>query len=49
MEKIIGISVTLFVIFGLIWIMGKYFESDLKDLGKTNPKYRKWLKDKYDI
>jgi uncharacterized protein YneF (UPF0154 family) len=49
MENLIGISVTLFVILGFMWVMGKCFESDLKDLEKTNPKYRKWLKDKYDI
>ena len=49
MENLIGISVTLLVILGFMWLMGKCFESDLKDLEKTNPKYRKWLKDKYDI
>ena len=49
MENLIGISVTLFVTLGFMWVMGKCFESDLKDLEKTNPKYRKWLKDNYDI
>jgi uncharacterized protein YneF (UPF0154 family) len=49
MENLIGISVTLFVILGFMWVMGKCFESDLKDLEKTNQKYRKFLKDKYDI
>ncbi len=32
-----------------MWMFGKAFESDLKDLDKTNPRYRKHLKDKYDI
>lgn len=29
-----------------MWTLGKAFESDLEE---TNPKYRKFLKDKYDI
>jgi|LauGreDrversion4_2_1035121.scaffolds.fasta_scaffold863631_1 hypothetical protein len=49
MENLIGISVTLLVILGFMWLMGKCFESDLKELEKTNPKYRKFLKDKYNI
>ena len=32
-----------------MWVMGKCFESDLKELAKTKPKYRKSLKDKYNI
>ena len=49
MENLIGILVTLFVILGFMWVIGKCFESELKDLEITNPKYRKWLKDRYDI
>ena len=49
MENLIGLSVLIIVIFGFMWVMGKCFESDLKDLEKTNPKYRKYLKDKFDI
>lgn len=32
-----------------MYILGGCFESDLKDLEKTNPKYRQFLKDKYKI
>lgn len=49
MENLIGILVLLFIVFGFMWIMGKAFESDLKDLEKTNPKYRQFLKDKYNL
>jgi|688.fasta_scaffold903500_1 hypothetical protein len=49
MENLIGISVILLVTLGFMWLMGKYLESDLKDLEKTNPKYRKRFKDDYDI
>jgi len=37
------------VILGFMYLMGRFFESDLKDLEKHNPQYRKYLKDKYDI
>lgn len=49
MENIIGLLILFLFIFGLMWVLGKVFQSDLKELEKTNPKYRKWLKDKYDI
>lgn len=49
MNDLIGFLVLIIVIFGFMYIMGRCFESDLKDLEKTNPKYRKYLKDKYDI
>lgn len=49
MENIITILVTFFAIVGFMWVMGKCFQSDLKDLRKSNPSYRKWLKDKYNI
>jgi hypothetical protein len=49
MEDLIGLVVYIVFLFGFMWIMGKCFESDLKDLEKTNPKYRKFLKDKYNI
>lgn len=39
----------LVIIITIMWIFGKAFESDLKDLEETNPNYRKFLKDKYDI
>lgn len=45
LELLIGLG----IIITIMWIFGKAFESDLKDLEKTNPKYRKFLKDKYDI
>ena len=48
-EDLIGATVLLVVVGGFMWIMGKCFESDLEDLEKTNPRYRKFLKDKYDI
>ena len=32
-----------------MYILGLAFQSDLKDLEKTNPKYRKYLKEKFDI
>lgn len=49
MENLIGFLIIIAVLFIFMCIMGLCFESDLKDLEKTNPKYRKHLKDKYDI
>jgi Na+-transporting methylmalonyl-CoA/oxaloacetate decarboxylase gamma subunit len=49
MENITGVFILLLIVLIFMWIMGKAFESDLRDLEKTNPKYRKFLKDKYDI
>jgi len=45
MELLIGLS----IIFLIMFVLGKAFQSDLNDLEKTNPKYRKHLKDKFDI
>jgi hypothetical protein len=45
----IKIFIGLVIIITIMWVFGKAFESDLKDLEETNPKYRKFLKDKYDI
>ncbi len=42
------IVILLLMIF-IMWVLGKAFESDLKDLEKTNPKYRQKLKDDYGI
>lgn len=49
MEDLIGLVVALFVIYSLMWILSKAFQSDLRDLEKTNPRFRKYLKDKYDL
>ena len=49
MENLIGILITVFVIVGFMWVMGKCYQHDLKEMEKTDPKYRKWLKDNYDI
>lgn len=49
MEDLIGLSVLVIVIFGFMYLSGKCFEADLKDLEKSNPKYRKHLKDNYNI
>ena len=45
MEILIGIS----VLFGFIYVMGYAFKKDLKDMEKTHPKFRKHLKDRYDL
>lgn len=48
-SDIYSLLIGIFVIFAIMWILGKAFEADLKDLEKTNPKYRKFLKDKYGM
>ena len=45
MELIIGIV----IIFGFMLIMGLLFQHDLKQMEKTHLKYRKYLKDTYNI
>lgn len=45
MELLIG----FLVLFLIMFVLGKAFQSDLNDLQKTNPKYRKHLKYKFDI
>lgn len=45
LKLLIGLGVILTI----MWIFGKAFESDLKDLEKTNFKYRRFLKEKYKI
>lgn len=49
MENLIELLVIILIIFGLMYMFGRAFQSDLDDLERKNPKYRKWLKDKYDI
>ena len=48
-EDIIGALILAVVILGFMYLMGRLFESDLKDMEKTHPHYRKYLRDKYDI
>jgi hypothetical protein len=43
------VIIAICIILGIMFIFGLAFESDLKDLEKSNPNYRKFLKDKYDI
>ncbi len=45
MEILIGIC----VLFGLMYVMGCAFQKDLKDMEKTHYKFRKYLKDNYDL
>ncbi len=49
MNNTIGILITVIIVFLFMYILGKCFKSDLKDLEETNPKYRQFLKDKYKI
>ena len=49
MESLINLLIMVFIILGIMSIFGIAFQYDLKELEKTNPKYRKWLKDKYNI
>ena len=44
-----GVIIVILSIVFVIWLLGKALESDLKDLEKTNPKFRQYLKDKYYI
>lgn len=37
------------VMFGIMYVFGKCFDLDLKEIKKTDPAYRKYLNDKYDI
>ena len=32
-----------------MYVMGLAFQNDLKEMEKTHPKYRKYLKDRYDV
>ena len=45
MEILIGICVLI----GFMYVMGYAFQKDLKDMEKTHPKFRKHLKDRYDL
>lgn len=49
MNDIITAIIVILGFFVFFYIMGKAFESDLKDLEKTNPRLRKYLKDKYNM
>jgi hypothetical protein len=44
-EIIIGILLLI----GFMYAMGWAFQYDLKEMEKTHPKYRKYLKDRYGI
>ncbi len=43
------ILIVICVLFGFMYVMGCAFQNDLKDMEKTHPKFRKHLKDKYDL
>lgn len=47
METAITVLVGLWILFEIIYAIGWAFRSDLDEMEKTNPKYRKYLKDKY--
>ena len=44
---IMGILIGIVLLFGFMYIMGWAFQYDLKEMKKTHPKYRKYLKDRY--
>lgn len=46
---LIGIGVAIIVLLLLMYFLSVAFQEDLKNLEKTNPKYRQYLKDKYKI
>lgn len=49
MEIIKAIGILASIIFTFLLIGGLCFQEDLKEMEKTDPKFRKHLKDKYDI
>ena len=44
-----GLLIGIAIIFTFMWALGMVFESDLKELERTNPRRRKFLKDKFGI
>lgn len=44
-EILIGISIVV----GLMYLMGYALQKDLKNMEKTHPKFRKHLKDKFNL
>ena len=46
---IMEILIILGVLIVFISLMGGAFQTDLKDMEKTHPKFRKHLKDRYDL
>ena len=49
MSDMVGILIGIIVLFGFMYAMGLAFQTDLKDMEKTHPKFRKHLKNKYDL
>ena len=47
-EILIGISLIGAVV-GFMYVMGYAFQQDLKEMEKTHPKFRKYLKNKYKL
>ena len=41
--------IILCIILGIMLVIGQAFQVDLKEIEKKDPKYRKYLKDKYKI
>jgi hypothetical protein len=44
-----GILIGIIILFWVMYVMGCVFQKDLKDMEKTHPKFRKHLKDKYEL
>lgn len=44
MENLITIITIVLIMLGFMWMAGKCYETDLKDLKKTDPEFYKWLK-----
>ena len=49
LEIIKAIGILAGIIFVFLLIGGLCFQADLKDIEKTDPQFRKHLKDKYNI
>jgi hypothetical protein len=49
MNDVFGLLVLIIVVFGFIYFAGRCIKIDLEELEKTNPRYRKYLKDKYKL
>lgn len=47
METAIIIIVGVGILFGIMYMLGWAFQQDLDDMEKSQPEYRKYLKDKY--
>ena len=49
MKAVIGFLIAFFIAVIVMTVLGVAFRNDLKRMEKENPKYRKYLKDKYNI